>query len=311
MQDAAIVGTGTMGMGFSHVLSQGGLRCWIADASPELASAARDRAITQARRYAEIGLMPADAADITADRVIACNSIEDAVSEADVVLEAVPEDPAIKHAVLGRIEAVSRPTAIVASNTSAIPITRLAEPLHRPGQFLGAHWFNPPQWIPCVELIPTERTDPATVENLADLLRAVGKQPSIVRDSAGFVANRIQFAMFKEAVAVVADGIASAEEVDEIVRGSFGFRLPFFGPFAIGDMAGLDVYLGAYQALAAAHGERFEAPELIRQLVAAGRLGHKAGQGILASPDDPAGVAERRDRLYAALGHLVAEQTDR
>jgi 3-hydroxybutyryl-CoA dehydrogenase len=310
MQQVAIVGTGTMGLGFAQVFAQGGIRCRIADATAELAVAARERAIGQARRYAEIGLLTTDAADATADGVLACNSIEEAVSGADIVLEAVPEDPQIKHAVLGRVESASSPAAIVASNTSAIPITQLAEPLARPAQFLGAHWFNPPQWIPCVELIPTTDTDPAVVETLAGILRDVGKQPSIVRDSAGFVANRIQFAMFKEAVAVVADGIASAEEVDEIVRGSFGFRLPFFGPFAIGDMAGLDVYLGAYQALSSAHGERFEPPELVRQLVAAGRLGHKAGQGVLAAPDDPAGVAERRDRLYAALAHLVTDQPE-
>ena len=302
---AAIVGTGTMGTGFAQVFGQHAVRCQIADASAELAVAARERVLAHARRYAEIGLLPEGADEIAAEQVVACDSIEAAVAGVDVVLEAVPEDPQIKNAVLARVESACDPTAIVASNTSAIPISDLAEALRRPEQFLGAHWFNPPQWIPCVELIPTVHTDPHVVATLTGLLRQVGKQPSLVRDSAGFVANRIQFAMFKEAVAVVADGVATAEEVDEIVRGSFGFRLPFFGPFAIGDMAGLDVYLGAYQALSQAHGDRFEAPELIRELVAAGRLGHKAGHGVLSAPDDPAAVAERRDRLYAALGELV------
>ncbi|HVX45108.1 MAG TPA: 3-hydroxyacyl-CoA dehydrogenase family protein [Mycobacteriales bacterium] len=302
---AAIVGAGTMGVGFAQVLALGGIECRIADAAPELAVAARERAIALARRYVELDLMPAGAAETIADGVQPVDSVAEAVDSATLVLEAVPERPELKREVYGRIEAAAAADTVIATNTSAIPITSLSEGLRRPERFLGAHWFNPPQWVPAVELIPSAATDPAVVTDLAETLRGLGKRPTVVRDSAGFVANRIQFAMFAEAAAVVAEGVASAEDVDDIVRSSFGFRLPFFGPFAIADMAGLDVYQGAYEALREAHGEHFATPALVRELVEQGRVGHKAGAGILEPPEDIASHAERRDQAYAALARLL------
>lgn len=299
-----------MGVGFAQVLALGGIECRIADAAPDLAVAARERAITLARRYEELALMPAGSAYTIAELVRPYESIAEAVGPVSLVLEAVPEQPAIKREVYGRIEAATGADTVIATNTSAIPITSLSEGLDRPARFLGAHWFNPPQWVPAVELIPSAETDPAVVADLAETLRGLGKRPTVVRDSAGFVANRIQFAMFAEAAAVVAEGVASAEDVDDIVRSSFGFRLPFFGPFAIADMAGLDVYLGAYEALSAAHGERFDAPQLVRDLVAEGRVGHKAGAGALEPPADIAAHAERRDQAYAALARLLANESN-
>lgn len=304
---AAIVGAGTMGVGFAQVLALGGIECLIADVTADRAIAAREQAIALAARYVELGLMPAGAAETIADRVHPGESVAAAVEPASLVLEAVPEQPELKREVYGRIEAATAEDAVIATNTSAIPITSLSEGLQQPERFLGAHWFNPPQWVPAVELIPSAATDPAVVAGLAETLRALGKRPTVVRDSAGFVANRIQFAMFAEAAAVVAEGVASAEDVDDIVRSSFGFRLPFFGPFAIADMAGLDVYSGAYEALREAHGERFATPALVRELVEQGRVGHKAGAGVLEPPDDIAAHAERRDQAYAALARLLNE----
>src|SRR5262249_27045115 len=149
------------------------------------------------------------------------------------------------------------------------------------------------------------------VERTAALLRRLGKQPVSVGDAGGVVANRLQFAMFKEAVSIVADGVATAEQVDEGVRNSFGFRLPVFGPFMIADMAGLDVYAGAYAALEADLGERFAAPPELTERVAGGRLGAKAGGGFSSlGPDDLPRVARERDRAYVALGRLLASLRD-
>lgn len=305
---AAVVGAGTMGAGLAQVLALGGVPCALADVSAARAAAGRERAIDQAVRHAEAGLLGDDAPDRVAAGVRACASMEAAAEGAHLVLEAVAEDREVKHDVLARVEAVTPGDAVLASNTSAIPIAALAEPLERPERFLGAHWFNPPQWVPCVELIPAPHTSPAVVEGMADLLRSLGKRPVTVGDAAGFVANRIQFAMFREAAAVVAEGIATAAEVDDVVRVSFGFRLPFFGPFAIADMAGLDVYAGAFDALEAAHGPHLAAPPTLRALVAAGRLGTKAGGGFLAGDAGDVAAAElRRDRAYAAMARLIEE----
>jgi 3-hydroxybutyryl-CoA dehydrogenase len=308
---AVVVGAGTMGAGIAQVLALGGVDATLVDVELAAAEAGRERIVALAARFAERGLLAADAAERVAAHVRVAASLEAAVGESDLVLEAVTEDPVVKHAIYTRIEAAAPHDAIVATNTSAIPIAQLAASFQRPQRFFGAHWFNPAQWVPCVELIPGPATDPAHIERLAQLLRRLGKEPTAVGDSAGFVANRIQFAMFREAAAVVAEGVAGPAEVDAIVRASFGFRLPFFGPFQIADMAGLDVYSGAYAALAQAHGPERAAPPAVERLVADGRLGVKQGGGFLPAPsaDELAELIERRDAAYASLSRLLEQES--
>lgn len=304
----AILGAGTMGASFAQIFSLAGIPCTIADRTPGIGEQALERLVRHAERCETRGLFPAGAAERIASLVDAAPRPEDGVEGAEFVLEAVAEDPAVKHDLYRRIEPIAGPDAVIASNTSAIPISQLATALERPDRFLGTHWFNPPQWVPGVEVIPTEHTRRDVVDRIIELHARLGKRPVEIRDGAGFVANRLQFALFKEATAIVADGVATAEQVDEIVRGSFGFRLPFFGPFAIADMAGLDVYAGAYPAIEEALGPRFAVPESVRSLTGAGRLGAKTGSGYLEWPD------ERRERLiagrdesYAALQRLLDE----
>jgi 3-hydroxybutyryl-CoA dehydrogenase len=305
---AAIAGVGLMGAGFAQLFALAGIDTLVADASAELAIAGRERALRLAAEFEAAGLMEAGAADAIAARVQAAPSIEAAAEPASFVLEAVTESPPVKHGVYRRVEAVIDADAIIATNTSAIPIRRLASALVRPQRFIGLHWFNPPQWIPCVEVIAGPGTEAAVIERSMALLRRLGKRPVPVGDAGGFVANRLQMAMYKEAVAIVADGVATAAQVDEVVRSSFGFRLPLFGPFMIADMAGLDTYAGAYAALEADLGERFAAPAELTELVAGGHLGAKAGGGFSSlAPEDLPRVTQWRDRAYVALGRLLAD----
>jgi 3-hydroxybutyryl-CoA dehydrogenase len=305
---AALAGIGLMGAGFAQLFALAGIDTLVADASEELAVAGRERAIALAGRFESAGLMAAGAADRVADRVRAAASLEAAAEPADFLLEAVTESPAAKHAVYRRVEAVIGDDAVIATNTSAIPIRELAAALRRPERFVGTHWFNPPQWIPCVELIAGEQTAPDVLERTAALLRRLGKRPVEVGDAGGFVANRLQMAMYREAISIVADGVATPAAVDEVVRSSFGFRLPLFGPFAIADMAGLDVYAGAYAALEADLGERFAVPPQLAELVANGHLGAKSGGGFSTlGPDELPRVAAWRDGAYVALARLLAE----
>lgn len=307
---AAVVGGGAMGAGFAQLFALAQIPCAIADASAELAAAARERAVAQAERFEADGLLDAGGCARIAANTVAASSIEDAVAQADITIEAVAEDVAVKRDVLAQVERASPLDAILATNTSAIPIRVLSAELKRPERFLGTHWFNPPQWVPGVELIPSPSTEPDVVERVLALLRRLGKHAAVVGDGAGFVANRIQFAMFKEALAVVADGVATPSQVDEIVRSSFGFRLPFFGPFAIADMAGLDVYAGAYGALEEDLGPRFAAPASLLELVREGRLGTKQGGGFLdLEPGAVPALQAHRDRAYVALERL-REQLD-
>jgi 3-hydroxybutyryl-CoA dehydrogenase len=304
-QVIAVVGGGRMGSGIAEAFAAGGVEVRITDATPELSAQARERVVTRARSAVEKGLVDATLLE-RVERVRACESIGEAVAGAEFVLEAVAEDLGVKDAVLAEIESAVADDAVVATNTSSLPVDRLAEPLKRPERFVGMHWFNPPEWTPGVEVVAAPDSDPAVVERVVDFLRALGKAPAVVKASTGFVANRLQMALLCEAVRCVQDGIASPEEIDEVARSTFGFRLPFFGPFQIADMAGLDVY----EAVMAQHrdglGERFFIPELLRERVARGENGTSAGAGFYAYAEgEPERLLSERDERYAALAQLL------
>jgi 3-hydroxybutyryl-CoA dehydrogenase len=221
------------------------------------------------------------------------------------VFEVVFERIDVKHEVLRRIEAAAAPEAIIATNTSAIPIGELAEALERPERFLGVHWFNPAPLLPGIEVIPHETTDRSVIPPILDMLRAAGKEPAVVSDTPGFVCNRLQFALFREAARMVEDGDASPEEIDTIVRASFGFRLALYGPFAVADMAGLDVYANSYVSLQKALGDRFSVPPSLQERVASGDLGIKSGGGYLGLDEDEAReLVAARDNAYVQLSRL-------
>ena len=302
---AAIVGAGTMGLGVAECFAAAGIEVRLADATPELARKARDRLVERARGHAEAGLIPAEAAR-RAEESEAAETLAEAVSGADLVFEAVSEDLGVKREILASCSEAAPAGAVIVSNTSSLPMDDLSGSVERPERFLGTHFFNPPEWTPGVEVIPAETTDPAVVEKVMRFLSDIGKRPAVVRSGPGFVANRIQNALFLEAVRCVEEGLASPQEVDEVVRSCFGFRLPFFGPFQIADMAGLDVYASVLETLKEGLGERFETPEALRELVEAGRTGTKSGAGFLEYTDEERDrLLIERDRRYAALNELL------
>lgn len=304
----AVVGSGYMGGGIAQVLALGGYPVALADVDAATAERSRERLIAQAAQYESLGLFPPNSADTIATHLSAANSIEDAVADADYITEAVPEVVDIKLTTLRRVSTAARPDAVLGTNTSAIPIDELAKDVHEPSRFLGVHWMNPAPFIPGVELIASSDTNPDVVALAEGFIRSLGKSTARVADTPGFVANRLQFALYKEALAIVEEGTATPEQVDAVVSNTFGFRLALFGPFAIGDMAGLDVYKGAYDTLEQAYGERFAAPRLLTDLVEQGRLGVKAGRGLLDIPDTKKeALLAYREQAYARLSALRAE----
>ncbi|MEI6374394.1 MAG: 3-hydroxyacyl-CoA dehydrogenase family protein [Actinomycetes bacterium] len=304
----AVIGGGYMGGGIAQVSVMAGYPCVIADATAEAAQASLVRLIDEARIFEEQGLFAPGSTAVIAQGIRAADSIEHAVADADYIVEAVPERMDIKADALGRASAAARPDAIISSNTSAMPIEKLAALVVRPERFLGVHWMNPAPFVPGVEIIPASMTRPDVVEAAEALIRSVGKSPSRVSDQAGFVANRLQYALFHEAVRMVEEGSATPTEIDEVVSNSFGFRLPFFGPFATADMAGLDVYVGAYESFHEAYGDRFAPPALLLDRVAAGDVGLKSGGGFTGMDATKlADIVRYRNRAYAALSALRAE----
>lgn len=304
----AVVGSGYMGGGIAQVIALSGRRVSLADVSAEQAALSRDRIVREAADFESRGLFPSGAAERIAEGVTAASSIEDAVADADVVEEAVPEILTVKHETLDRISAAAPADAVIGSNTSTISIAVLAEAVRGPERFLGVHFSNPATFIPGVEVIPHAGTAPSAVARVTALLAECGKTGVEVPDVTGFVLNRLQYALFTEAARLVEEGVATAEAVDTIARTTFGFRLPFFGPFAIADIAGLDVYEFCYGSLGAAYPDRFAEPEALRERVARGDLGVKSGGGFLAtSPERIAELVAYRDRAYVAMSRVLDE----
>ncbi len=303
--DIAIVGAGYMGGGMAQVFAMSGYRCLLADANFESAKNSYDRLIGESRAFEAQGLFAKGSTDLIVKNLHVASSIENASKEATYIAEVVPETLETKKEVLTRISASADPFAIIASNTSAIPITKLAAWVKNPSRFLGVHWMNPAPFVPGVELIASPETSEGVLQFVESLIAGVGKVTCRVSDVSGFIANRLQFALYREAVNMYEEGSATPEQVDSVVSNTFGFRLAFFGPFAIADMAGLDVYAGAYDSLAEAYGERFSAPKSLLDKVEMGEFGLKTGGGFVGLDfEKREEIAAYRNRAYAMLSKL-------
>lgn len=264
--EVAVLGAGIMGRGIALALARAGHIVRIADPDPS-------------GRAALARLLDAAEPPIRS-RVSVVGVAGDAVVDAGFVIEAVPERPELKAEVWRRLGETASPDATLASNTSALDIDSLAAHVPDPGRVLGTHWFNPADLIPCVEVVRGAATRDEVVATTVDLLARAGKDPVVVRNSPGFVANRIQFALVREALLCLEEGLASAEDIDRIVTGSFGVRLAALGPLANADLGGLDTYAWILQDLEQRLGPRFAPPAVLLEHVAAGRHGAKTGSGI-------------------------------
>jgi 3-hydroxybutyryl-CoA dehydrogenase len=269
-----VVGAGQMGGGIAQVVAASGREVALLDAQP----GATDRALEDMRRslvkLAEKGGPPPD--DVVR-RVAVVERLEEA-PEADLLIEAVVEDAAVKEEVFGEADETLGGRAILASNTSSIPIATLAAATRRPEQVIGMHFFNPVPVLRLVEVIRAGATSDETAAAIVALARELGKEPVEARDVAGFVSNRILMPFVNEAVHALAEGIADADGIDTVAKLGFGHPL---GPLALADLIGLDTCVAIMEVLHDGLGDpRFEPAALLREHVAAGRLGRKSGEGF-------------------------------
>ena len=296
----AVIGAGLMGTGIALVFAAAGYRVALFDAVAE----ARHTALERIRdNLAAIGLDPAAAAAVTMHTQLAA-----AVRDADFVIEAAPEDLALKQALFDEIQDAAKPTAILASNTSVIPITSIMGRLREKARALGTHWWNPPYLVPLVEVIRTVDTSDATVEVTLKLLTSVGKTAiEVKKDIPGFIGNRLQHALWREAIALVADGVCDARTVDDVVKSSFGARLAVLGPLENADLVGIDLTRSIHNYLLAALDRSTVASPYLDRLVDQGRLGFKSGEGFRTwTPEQQAALRSRlTQHLQASFGTPV------
>jgi 3-hydroxyacyl-CoA dehydrogenase len=272
---AAVIGTGTMGPGMGDVLARTGIDTALYDVSPE--------ALERAKGGAELAagvLERLDAAKEDGGSLRFESDLGAALEGADFVIEAVPEKLELKHEVFKQFEQKVGPDTVLASNTSGIPITKIAEVCEHPGRVVGMHWSNPPHLIPMIEVIPGEQTSREAVETTADLVRRVGYHPVQEREVPGFVENRILYAILRECLDLVDRGIISPEGLDLNVRWGIGYKLAVIGPMELLDMAGLDIYNAVGSYLNKDLSTSGDVSSTIREKIDEGRLGMKTGGGI-------------------------------
>jgi 3-hydroxybutyryl-CoA dehydrogenase len=294
----AIIGAGTMGHGIAQVFALAGHRVTLNDNNRENLDSAHSRIKRNLQLCVEHGIVDLEQAESVPSRISLEPDLAQAVGPADFIVEAVLEDLALKQSLLPEVESYCQPDTIITSNSSSFRVGDMAEALQRPRQFLGTHYWNPPHLIPLVEVIIGEQTSTEVVETTVNLLKDVGKNPAMVRkDVPGFVGNRLQHALRREAIAIVDAGIASPEDVDMIVRLGFGLRLPITGPMETADLGGLDLTLSIQNYLLPYLDRSTEPKPILRRKVNEGELGAKAGQGFFEWPADRhAEVIERRDQ---------------
>lgn len=274
-RDALVVGGGTMGTGIAYVLGLSGHAVTMVEPDETRAAAALTEIAQAARKAADRGrLDPRAAADLPT-RIRTANDLGAAPRNAAVAIEAVPERTELKHRVLAAMEATE--PELLATNTSGLPVTGLAEPLRDPARFLGLHFFNPVWSMPLVEIVVGEQTAGRTVETARELVAAFGKESITVRDAPGFATSRLGIAIGLEAMRMLEDGVAAAADIDKAME--LGYRHPM-GPLRLSDLVGLDVRLDIARHLARTLGPRFEPPRILVDLVAEGKLGKKTGHGF-------------------------------
>jgi len=283
IRQISILGTGTMGRGIAYLSAVAGYDTVMFDADASALDGARAAIDSILRKGVEKGKLAESAVAEASARLQLIPELEPAVSGADLIIEAVPESFELKVDLFAQADLFCGVDTILATNTSSISITQLASNVERRDRFVGMHFFNPPQVMKLIEIVRGERTSDDTVEQVRAVAEKMGKTPIVVRDSPGFATSRLGVVIGLEAMRMLEEGVASAEDIDRAME--LGYNHPM-GPLRLTDLVGLDVRLGIAEYLAANLDPRFEPPQLLRDLVRDGKLGRKSGEGFYRWPSE-------------------------
>jgi 3-hydroxybutyryl-CoA dehydrogenase len=281
LKNIAVIGAGMMGHGVAQIFASRGHRVALLDVSDEILTKALENIRANLTLLSQNGIGRAEQIEPAIKRVKLTRDLKEAASSAQFIIEAISEELDLKQRLFQELDAICSPDAILTTNTSVISITEIAAKAARKDRIVGTHFWNPPYLVPLVEVIKGEETSPKVVDLTADLLRSVGKHAvKVKKDVPGFVGNRLQHALWREAISIVEQGIADPATVDEVVKKGFGIRLPVLGPLENADMVGLDLTLQIHDYILK-HIERSTKPSpFLKQKVKKEELGFKTGRGF-------------------------------
>ena len=281
VQTIAVIGAGTMGRGIAHAAALGGYRTILEDLLPNALRKAEGEIRANLDKAVELGkVTPHDATSAVA-RLEYAGSVEEAAREADLVIEAVPEEMESKIEIFTLLDKICRPGTILASNTSSLSVTEIASVTYRPKKCLGMHFFNPVHKMKLLEIVRALETDDETLAAAVEIGKRMGKEVVVIKESPGFITSRINAMIGNEAFHMLQEGIASASDIDKALK--LGLNHPM-GPFELVDLVGLDTRLHILEYLHRSLGEKYRPAPLLVQYVKAGRLGRKSGRGVYEYP---------------------------
>jgi 3-hydroxybutyryl-CoA dehydrogenase len=278
----AVIGAGTMGRGIAHAAALGGYRTVLEDILPNALRRAETEIRANLDKAVEIGKVSAHDANAAFARLEYAGSVDEAARQADLVIEAVPEELESKIEIFTLLDKICRPTTMLASNTSALSLTEIASVTYRAKKIVGMHFFNPVHKMKLLEIVRALETDDDTLETAVDVGRRMGKEVVVIKESPGFVTSRINAMIGNEAFYMLQEGVATAEDIDKALK--LGLNHPM-GPFELVDLVGLDTRLHILEYLHKTLGEKFRPAPLLVQYVKAGRLGRKSGRGVFEYPE--------------------------
>ncbi|MEM1448468.1 MAG: 3-hydroxyacyl-CoA dehydrogenase family protein [Planctomycetota bacterium] len=284
VQRAAVLGAGTMGHGIAHVLALSGIETCLFDVSEDAVETGRAKVAKNLEKGVARGKVTAEARDAALGRLTGSADLDVAIEGVQVAVEAVPERMDIKVDLFGELGSKLGPDVLLATNTSSLSITEIAEATEHPGRVVGMHFFNPVHIMKLVEVVRTEHSSDEAAELALALARRIGKDPIDVRDAPGFASSRLGIAIGMEAIRMVEEEVASAEDIDKAMTLGYGFPM---GPLKLTDLVGLDVRLAIADYLSTELGDRFTPPQLLRDMVERGDLGKKSGRGFYDWEDAP------------------------
>jgi 3-hydroxybutyryl-CoA dehydrogenase len=281
VKTVAVIGAGTMGRGIAHAAALGGYRTILEDLLPNALRKAEGEIRTNLDKAVELGKVSAGSAEAALSRLEYAGSVEEAAREADLVIEAVPEEMESKIEIFTLLDKICRPSTILASNTSSLSITEIASVTYRAKKCLGMHFFNPVHKMKLLEIVRALETDDETLTTAVEVGKRMGKEVVVIKESPGFITSRINAMIGNEAFYMLQEGIASASDIDKALK--LGLNHPM-GPFELVDLVGLDTRLHILEYLHKTLGEKYRPAPLLVQYVKAGRLGCKSGRGVYEYP---------------------------
>jgi 3-hydroxybutyryl-CoA dehydrogenase len=284
-----VIGAGIMGRGIAHVAALGGYRTILEDLLPGALRRAETEIRSNLEKAVTLGKVDAKAASGAVERLEFAQSVEQAAREADLVIEAVPEELESKVEIFTLLDKICRPHTILASNTSSLSITEIASVTYRAKQCIGMHFFNPVHKMKLIEVIRALETDDATVAAAVEVGRCMNKEVVVIKESPGFITSRMNALIGNEAFYMLQEGLASASDIDKALK--LGLNHPM-GPFELVDLVGLDTRLHILEYLHNTLGEKYHPAPLLVEYVKAGRLGRKAGRGVYEYPEQQSSSAE-------------------